>query len=54
MESNGIDEGLQENLLALFGSSIKKVATTLIHSAELYTTDFLHLRNAGVMVSSYP
>ncbi|MDC6407296.1 hypothetical protein [Xylella fastidiosa] len=47
VESNGINEGLQENLLDLFESSMKKAATTLIHSAELYTTDFFTSKERG-------
>lgn len=38
--SRNIDANLQENLLDLFESAMKSVATTLVREAKFETTDF--------------
>lgn len=45
--SRNIDTGLQDNLLDLFESAIKSVATTLVCEAKFDTTDFATAKTRG-------
>lgn len=45
--SRNIDANLQDNLLDLFESAIKSVATTLAHEAKFDTTDFATAKGRG-------
>ena len=45
--SHNIDASLQDNLLDLFESAMKSVATTLIREAKFDTTDFATAKTRG-------
>ena len=45
--SRNIDAGLQDNLLDLFESAMKSVATTLVREAKFDTTDFATAKQRG-------
>lgn len=45
--SRNIDTGLQDNLLDLFESAMKSVATTLVREAKFDTTDFATAKTRG-------
>ena len=45
--SRNIDASLQDNLLDLFESAMKSVATTLVREAKFDTTDFATAKQRG-------
>lgn len=45
--SRNIDASLQDNLLDLFASAMKSVATTLVREAKFDTTDFATAKARG-------
>jgi hypothetical protein len=45
--SRNIDASLQDNLLDLFESAMKSVATTLVREAKFDTTDFATAKGRG-------
>lgn len=45
--SRNVDASLQDNLLDLFESAMKSVATTLVREAKFDTTDFATAKSRG-------